>query len=74
MSPVTPDTSARIAILRSKAADGTATLEDMKEAILLLRAGRVAAASASETSRRTKAQTAIPSADDLMARLMGGTP
>ena len=71
---MTPEVSARIAILRQKALDNTLTLEDCKEGITLLRQGRVSAAYASENSRakKTAVKAAIPSADDLLAELGGG--
>ena len=69
MSAQTPELQAKIAIWRQKAVDGTLTVEEMKEAILALRAGRVSAAHASEASRRKAAKVAIPSADDLLAEL-----
>jgi hypothetical protein len=64
-----PELQAKIAIWRQKAIDGTLTVEEMKEAILALRAGRVSAAHASENSKRKAAKVAIPSADDLLAEL-----
>ncbi|MDE2097542.1 MAG: hypothetical protein KGL39_09875 [Patescibacteria group bacterium] len=69
MSTVTPETQAKIAIWRQKAVEGTLTVEEMKEAIHLLRAGRIGAHIASDTSRRKKAKADIPSADDLLAEL-----
>ena len=51
----TPETEAKIQFWRQKAAEGTLTKEDMKEAIVALRQGRVSAAHASEKSRATKA-------------------
>ena len=69
---MTPELNAKIAIWRAKALDGTITLEEMKEAILALRAGRVSAATASEASRRSKAKVEIPNADDLLAEMSGG--
>lgn len=65
------ETAARIAQLRVKAADGTLTQEDMREAVLLLRGDRRSAAAASDTARRAKAKAAIPDADDLLNELGG---
>lgn len=65
----TPELQAKIAIWRAKAVEGTLTEEEMKEAILALRAGRTSAAHASDQARRTKAKAAIPSADDLLNEL-----
>jgi hypothetical protein len=66
---MTPDVQNRIAILRQKLLDDTATLEEYKEAILLMRQGRQAAATASAASKTRKAAAAIPSADDMLAEL-----
>ena len=68
---MTPETNAKIAIYRQKAIEGSLTVEDMKEAIILLRGDRKGAAVASEKSRRTKAKAIIPSADDLLSELEG---
>lgn len=59
----------KIAEWRARALDGTLTLEEMRDAISLLRAGRVSAAAASDSSRRAKAKVAIPSGDDLLKEL-----
>lgn len=56
----------RIAELRAKGANGTLTKEEMKEAINLMREGRVMAQKASTTR---KAAAAKPSGDDLLAQL-----
>lgn len=65
----TPEINQRIAILRAKAAAGTLTESDMVEAIQFLRAGRVGAQIASDTSRRKKATVDIPDADDLLREM-----
>lgn len=59
---------ARIAVIRSKANEGTITTEDYKEFIRTLRQGRMAASTAA-ASARAKAKAAIPSADDLLDEL-----
>lgn len=69
MSAQTPELQSKISIWRQKALEGTLSVEELKEAILALRAGRTSAAHASETARRTKAKAEIPSADDLLAEL-----
>ena len=66
------EVSAKIAIYRQKAVDGTLSLEECREAVELLRAGRVSAAYSGETTKRAKAKAAIPAADDLLAELGGG--
>lgn len=70
-TPYSPETLSRIAILRQKAADGTASLEEMREAVRLLRGDRRAAATSSESSRRSKAKAVIPNADDMLGELEG---
>lgn len=49
----TPEIQARIALLRSKANDGTLTLEDMREGIKLLREERMSVASSTPSKSRT---------------------
>jgi hypothetical protein len=66
---MTPELNAKIAIWRQKALDGTLTIEEMKDAIQALRQGRVSAAHASETARRSRAKAEIPSANDLLDEL-----
>lgn len=69
MSAQSPELQAKIAIWRQKAIEGTLTAEEMKEAIVALRQGRVSAAATSDASRRAKAKVAIPTADDLLSEL-----
>lgn len=64
-----PDTQAKLAAWRLKAAEGTLTLEESIEAVKLLRAGRMQALASSASSTRKKAIAAIPAADDLLAGL-----
>lgn len=54
---MTPELTARIISLRQRAAEGTLTIEEMREAITLLRESRLSAAS---QPRRPKATTAAP--------------
>ena len=70
-SPVTPEMSAKIASWRLRSQEGTLSVEEMKEAILFLRAGRLAAASSSAASksRAKKPSVAAPSADSLLGDL-----
>ena len=64
-----PELQSKIALWRSKAADNTLTVEEMKEAIAALRGERHAAASQTPAARRKAAVKIIPSADDLLAEL-----
>jgi len=68
---MTPELQSKIIILRQKANEGTLTLDEMKEAIVLLRGSRRSASIASETSRRTKARKEVKSADELLGELEG---
>ena len=65
----TLDTMTKIAIWRQKAVDGTLTIDEMREAIQIMRGYRRGAAIASDKARKAKAGTAIPTADDLLAEL-----
>lgn len=65
----TMETHAKIAVWRQKAVEGTLSIEEMREAILVLRGDRRGAAIASDKARKAKATTAIPSADDLLNEL-----
>jgi len=73
MSTIPLDLQAKITAWRIKAAEGTLTLEEMKEAIVHLRAGRLGAAQAAgkAAATRKKAIAVIPSADDMLADLDG---
>lgn len=66
---MSPELQSKIATWRAKAVNGTLSPEEMKEAILALRADRVGAAVASAASKRTKAKAEIPSADDMLSEL-----
>ena len=68
-SPVPLELQAKIASWRLRAAEGTLTLDEMREAVRYLRAGRVAAANASAVSKRKTAIAVIPSAADMLADL-----
>lgn len=70
---MSPETQQRIQVLRMKAAENTITLDEMKEAVALLRADRTRAAFTSEKSRATKnkAKAEIKSADDMLNELGG---
>ena len=68
---MSPELQASISIWRQKAANGTLTQDEMKKAILALRADRVGAQIASDKSRRAKAKVEIPSAQSLLDELGG---
>ncbi len=64
---ISAELSSKISLWRAKIADGTITREEMKEAVLHLRQGRLAAAQSATTTKRAKAMKAIPNADDLLS-------
>lgn len=67
MSPITPELQQRIAYWRQKSASGEPmSLEECREAVALLREGRLAAAQTAASTRRTKAKAAIPDAQDIL--------
>lgn len=66
-----PELQTKMAAWRQKAVDNTLTIEDMREAINMLRAGRKSAAVASESSRRTKARKVVKTADEMLSELEG---
>ena len=68
---MTPEMSSQISLWRQKAADGTLTQAELKEAVIALRGDRKGAAVASDKSRTAKAKAVVPSADDLLAELEG---
>lgn len=70
-----PELQAKITLWRHKGANGTLTIEEAREAVLALRADRVSASVASEKSRARAAvkKADIPSADDLLAEMGGGS-
>ena len=68
-SPISLDLQMRIAEWRRQAAEGTLALDEMKEAIVMLRQGRVAAQNASAVAKRKAAVKVIPAAEDLLGEL-----
>lgn len=61
----------KIAVWRQKAVDNTLTVEEMAEAVRVMRGDRRGAAIASDKARKSKSIAAIPSADDLLSELGG---
>lgn len=71
-SPIPLELQSKISSWRLKAAEGTLTLEEMKEAITHLRAGRMQASLAAQAMKRTAAKKAVaPPASDLLDELEG---
>jgi hypothetical protein len=66
------ETQMKIAELRTKSREGTLTMEEVREAIKLLRGDRVAAAATSAKSRTAKAAGKVkPDGDALLGELEG---
>lgn len=68
---ITPEAIQRLNVLRAKVIDNTATKEELMEGIKLMRADRMTAQAASETSKRKSVKAAIPKASDLLSELEG---
>lgn len=66
---MSPELNQRIAVWRSKAAAGTLTKDEMREAIKVLRQDRIAAAANSDRARTSRAKAEIPDADDLLKEM-----
>lgn len=68
-----PEVAAKISVIRQKMVEGTATLDELKEAVILMRSDRkvAAASSPSGTARRAKAKAEIKSADEMLNELGG---
>ena len=65
-----PEESRFIMELRAKANAGTATLEELREGLSLLRRGRAGAAATSAASKTRKAAAKAPvNSDDLLSEL-----
>lgn len=71
MSVVPPELQSKIASWRHRAATGELTQEEMKEAIVWLRAGRLEAAKASQAARTKRAKAEIPNASALLGEMEG---
>lgn len=69
-NPIPLELQSKIAAWRLKAAEGTLTLDEMKEAIVHLRAGRLSAAVAASSAKKVSAtgakKTVISNSDDLL--------
>lgn len=63
------DLQVKLAEWRQKAADGTLSVDEMRQIIQALRGDRKNAAVTSEAARRTKARSVVKSADELLGEL-----
>jgi hypothetical protein len=64
-----PEVQSRIAIFTQKMLEGTLTVEEMKEAVTIMRGDRTAALRHSSSSRIAKAKSEIKHADDMLSEL-----
>lgn len=65
MDPINPELQQKIAVWRQKAITGDLSLDECKEVVRLIRAGRMEAAKASASAKRATAKKAIPNAEEL---------
>lgn len=65
---LSPEQQTRLALYRSKNADGTLTIDELKEAVIMMREARVAAQVANASSGKAKKKP-TKSADDLLGEL-----
>jgi len=70
MSVLDPQLLQKMQEYRRKAADGTISLEEMREAIVLMRQGRVAAVATAASSKSRAAKPTV-SAEALLSELEG---
>lgn len=61
----------KLAEYRRKSADGTITLDEMREAVRLMRQGRVAAAEANAKAKKAASGKPTVNAADLLSQLEG---
>jgi hypothetical protein len=74
-TPISAELQSKISSWRLRAASGELTIEEMREAVIHLRAGRLSAAQAAAATKRTSASGAkksvAPAQADLLAELEG---
>lgn len=66
---ISSELSAKMSIWRAKAAEGTLSIEEQREAVAFMRGERKGAAISSEQAKRTKAKKEIKSAEELLGEL-----
>jgi hypothetical protein len=72
MSLLSPEMLNKVAEWRAKSAAGTLTLDEMREAIVIMRGNRISAAKTAASSPSSKAKKGpARSADDLLGELEG---
>lgn len=68
---MSPEIHAKMPIWKARAARGELTQAEVFEAMAVLRAGRQSAAEQTVAKRTTRAKAAVPSADDMLAQILG---
>lgn len=68
---MTPEQRTRIEQFRQKAIEKTLTIEEMKEAVVLMRETRLTAQAANASSGKAKPKAPKKSAEDLLSELEG---
>ena len=67
---MTPEINQRIQLLRQRmAANEPISMEEMKEAVAIMREGRLSSAYSADATKRKKAMVAIPKAQDMLSEL-----
>lgn len=66
---LSPEQQTRLAHYREKNADGSLTIDELKEAVIMMREARLAAQAANAASGKTKKKAPTKSADDLLGEL-----
>jgi len=70
-NPIPLELQSKIASWRLRATEGTLTLEEMREGIVFLRAGRLGAASAAAAAKRVPTKRSAPPSQDSMLDELG---
>jgi hypothetical protein len=68
---ISPELQSKLFLWRQKSDNGTITLEEMREAVKELRAGRLTAGMAAKTTGSRKAKGPTQSADAMLSELEG---
>ncbi len=68
---MSPEVVQQISIIRQKMVEGTATVEELRDAVQMMREDRKAGAAlpSGSSSRKKMAKAAVPSADDMLDEL-----
>ena len=67
---MTPEINQRIQLLRQRmAANEPISMDEMKEAVAIMREGRLSSAYSADATKRKKAMVAIPKAQDMLSEL-----